>query len=393
VLFGQLARSTRLIWFDARGTGMSERDVTDVSAATLLMDAEAVIDAAQIDRFAVFCYGNLLSLLTALQLATEHPDRVTHLVLSLPYQSMRDVTDTPYAKAGMALAEADWPSYVAARYLILLGIDIAARPFVSQMATAAAAWADPAVGLLHRRLEEATDVGDLLPRVRQPTLVLREESQSFPPVRASQRVAAKIPGAQFRQYSYARGERVADLVLSFLGLSTPTTSVAAGPSGMAVVLFADIVDSTALTERLGDAAFRAKARDLDVALRSIISDAGGTTIDAKTLGDGVLATFPAASQAITAAVAFERAASAAQLQLHVGIHAGDVIHEQNNVFGGAVNIAARISALAAPGQVLVSRTVRDLARTSADVTFVDHGKHALKGIDDAVRVYEVRWRE
>jgi len=118
-LYGPLARSSRLIWFDARGTGMSERDVTEVSAATLLMDAEAVINAAQIDQFAMLCWGNLLPLLTALQLATEGPARVTRLVLHSPYPSMKDVADTPYAKVGMALAETDWPSCVAARFLVL----------------------------------------------------------------------------------------------------------------------------------------------------------------------------------------------------------------------------------------------------------------------------------
>ena len=76
--------------------------------------------------------------------------------------------------------------------------------------------------------------------------------------------------------------------------------------------------------------------------------------------------------------------------MHLGIHAGDVIREQNNVYGGAVNIASRISALSAPGEVLVSRTVADLARTSAGVTFEDRGEFALKGVADAQRVYAVR---
>jgi hypothetical protein len=81
-----------------------------------------------------------------------------------------------------------------------------------------------------------------------------------------------------------------------------------------------------------------------------------------------------------------------ELPLHLGIHAGDVIREENNVYGGAVNIAARICALSAPGEILVSATIRDLARTSAGVTFADRDEHELKGIDDAVRLYEVRWR-
>jgi class 3 adenylate cyclase len=229
-------------------------------------------------------------------------------------------------------------------------------------------------------------------------VLYRRSPEEYTSLAAAREIASSMPNAELRVIDRKTpgvfdDDGDVDVFTEFLDRDEAVPENAPRPSGTVIILFADIVDSTALTERMGDAAFRAKARALDDALRSIISDAGGTTIDAKTLGDGVLATFPAASQAITAAVAFERAASAAQLQLHVGIHAGDVIHEQNNVFGGAVNIAARISALAAPGQVLVSRTVRELARTSAGVTFADRGEHALKGIDDAVRLYEVRWRE
>ncbi len=385
--FGQLARSCRLIWFDTRGTGMSERDVTDVSAATLLMDAEAVINAAQVDQFAVWCWGNLLALSTALHLATEHPNRVTHLVLRSPFQSMRDAADTPYAKTGMALAEADWPSYVAAAFLVLK-ISTAVTPAADLLAKAATLWADPSAGLLYKRLEEATDLGDRLARVRQPTLVLTGEKDVIP-VRASQRAAAKIPGAQFRQFS----ESGIDAGLAFLGLSTPTTSAPAAPSGMAVVLFTDIVDSTALTERLGDTVFRTASRALDEGMRAAMRESGGTPVEGKVLGDGVMGVFTSASQAIDAARRCIELSAASELRLHVGLHAGDVIHEAGNVYGGAVNIASRICGLSAPGQVLVSDTVRGLARTSAGVEFEDRGEQALKGIDDAVRVYEVRWRE
>src|SRR5439155_10005246 len=116
----------------------------------------------------------------------------------------------------------------------------------------------------------------------------------------------------------------------------------------------------------------------------------GTTIEGKLLGDGVLATFPAASQAIDAALRCGIAGSAGGLPLHLGLHAGDVIREDGNVFGGAVNIASRICGLSAPGEMLVSGTVRDLARTSAGVRFEDRGEHNLKGVADTVRVYAIR---
>jgi class 3 adenylate cyclase len=164
-------------------------------------------------------------------------------------------------------------------------------------------------------------------------------------------------------------------------------------AGTAVILFADIADSTALTERLGDAAFRERARALDGSLRQAITGAGGTVIDGKLVGDGMLAVFTSAREAIDAARRCAEAGESCGLPLHLGLHAGDVIREEGNVYGGAVNIAARISGEAPPGEVLVSQTVRDLARTSAGPSaegFEDRGERNLKGVGEPVRVWAVR---
>ena len=166
------------------------------------------------------------------------------------------------------------------------------------------------------------------------------------------------------------------------------------PSGMTAILFIDVVDSTPLTERLGDAVFRAKARELNASLRKVIAESGGSPVEGPTLGDGVLAVFTSAHQAIEAALACGRSGDDAGLPLHLGLHAGDVTREKDpdgrdNVYGGAVNIASRISGLSAPGEVLVSETVRSLARTSAGVRFEDRGEQALKGVGERVRVWAV----
>jgi class 3 adenylate cyclase len=161
-------------------------------------------------------------------------------------------------------------------------------------------------------------------------------------------------------------------------------------SGTASILFTDIADSTALTERLGDAAFRAASRTLEERIRRAMREASGTPVDGKVLGDGVMGVFASAARAIDAARLCVAASSDAELPLHIGIHAGDVIREEGNVYGGAVNIASRICALCEPGEVLVSATVRDLARTSAGVSFEDRGEHAFKGIAEPLRVFAVR---
>jgi class 3 adenylate cyclase len=121
----------------------------------------------------------------------------------------------------------------------------------------------------------------------------------------------------------------------------------------------------------------------------VIRENAGTPIEGKLLGDGVLAVFTSAREAIQTAVCCAAAGASAGMPLHVGLHAGDVIREDGNVYGGAVNIAARIAGLSPPGEVLVSETVRSLARTSAGVHFDDRGEQALKGVGEAVRVWAV----
>jgi class 3 adenylate cyclase len=131
------------------------------------------------------------------------------------------------------------------------------------------------------------------------------------------------------------------------------------------------------------------------ALRSVIAKNGGRPIEGPTLGDGILATFTSARQAIEAALACAAAGNREGLPMHLGLHAGDVIREsdadgRSNVYGGAVNIASRISGLSAPGEVLVSETVRSLARTSAGVSFEDRGEQSLKGVGEPVHVWAVK---
>ena len=389
VFFEALAHSFRLITFDARGSGMSEREVTDISSATLIMDAEAVVEAAKLDQCVAFAEMDLLAAWTALQLAAEHPERVTHVVLESPFLNMRELADTPLGRVGPALAETDWNIYLQTVFRVLGGWDTAETAWVEPVARAAAGWVEQSIGLQYMRLREEIDIGDLLSQVRQPTLVTRLDP-NYVPARCSQRVTARVPGAQLRQYTDTTGAEQVELVRLFVGQpATPSTDAERLASGMAVILFTDIVSSTELTERLGDSRFREAWRSLEAGLRSAIAEAGGAAIDLS-LGDGVLATFPSASQAIDGAGRCLALSAASELGLHIGLHAGDVIREENNVFGGAVNIASRICGLSTPGEILVSDVVRGMARTSADVTFEDRGEHALKGVADPQRVYAVR---
>jgi len=242
------------------------------------------------------------------------------------------------------------------------------------------------------------DVRPLLPEVRSPTLVLHRRQCALVSVDSATGLASGIPDARLVVLEGESGapylgdtEAVLSAINEFLGEGEEMKAAAQLPEGMAVILFTDIADSTSLTERLGDSAFRARARELDTSLRSVIRESGGTAVEGKVLGDGVMAVFSSARQAIECALRCNAATEGTGLQLHLGLHAGDVIREGNNVYGGAVNIAARIAEASAPGEVLASDIVRGLARTSAGVSFNDRGEHDLKGVGEPQRLYEVQW--
>jgi class 3 adenylate cyclase len=247
------------------------------------------------------------------------------------------------------------------------------------------------------RAADGFDVTGLLPQLGTLTLVLHRRNHPYLDVGVARGLASQIPDARLALLEgtspmpfLGDTDAVLNAIDEFLGEGEEVTAPAKLPEGMAVLLFADIAESTALTEKLGDSAFRAKARELDTSLRSVIRESGGTAVEGKVLGDGVLAVFTSARQAIDCALRCEAASQPLGLQLHLGIHAGDVIREGNNVYGGAVNIAARIAAASEPGEVLVSDTVRGLARTSAGVSFDDRGEHELKGVGEPQRLFAIR---
>ncbi len=375
----------RFIMYDGRSMGSSDRGNTDFSLEGRLRDLDAVIERTGVHRFAV-C-GTLQGGPAAIAYAAQHPDQVSGLVLVATYAKGADYFNLiPAVRAMRALdtmAEEQWEYYSVALANAATGFrdsDAADR-----LATAFRSGTSARAYLAYLDANEKLDVTDLLPLVGVPTLVIHLASSPLSNVDLLRALASRIPNARL-----VTTEDLAGTIDAFLREDEEHAAAAPElPSGMSAILFADIADSTALTERLGDTAFRAKARDLDGALRAVIRDHVGTAIDGKLLGDGVLAVFTSARQAIEAALACSKAGDDAGLPLHLGLHAGDVIREENNVYGGAVNIASRIAGLSAAGEVLVSETVRSLARTSAAVRFKDRGERELKGVGEAVRVWAV----
>lgn len=166
------------------------------------------------------------------------------------------------------------------------------------------------------------------------------------------------------------------------------------PEGLVVVLMTDIVNSTELTDELGDVAFRARADKLHDRLVENIRFYKGKPAEGNVLGDGVLAVFTSAASALACAVECVEIARQCKLQLHVGAHAGDVLKRGQTVYGGTVNITARVTTKSHPDEVLVTDTIRALARTStASLQFEPRGTETLKGIREPLELYAVTGEE
>jgi class 3 adenylate cyclase/pimeloyl-ACP methyl ester carboxylesterase len=370
---------TKLTLFDHAGIGASQRDVSDFSLDAQVRTIEAVVARLAFDEITLV--AGVTATASAALYACRHPQRVRGLACLHPTPPM--VTD----RTAAAMRE-DWPLAVR-RWVSAV---IPEGPIATQRWWGKAIRESSTAEVAAAYCEEfaRADLREIYRQIPVPTLVCA--ASEGPDREGALALASLVPDCRV-----ALGASGHPALFDFMGIEAlptdPSPSVPGDAPGTAIILFADIVDSTSLTERLGNAAFRYRSRQLEEALRAAIRGTGGAPVEGRTLGDGVLGDFSSAAQAIAAAIACREAAANVGLALHLGLHAGDVEREAGNLYGIAVNMASRISALTAPNEILVSSTVRDLARASTDVTFDDRGEHALKGIADHVRVFAVRLHE
>ncbi len=393
-----LAEGRMLVWPIRRGDGASQRDVEDFSLEAQLADLNAVIDGLRLERFDLT--GQQDGGALAIAYAADHPEQVARLVLHAPFVHGTDFVGPEAGRSLVELVRGNWP--LARRVLADIAFPNGPLEWQRWMSSYLREAVSNEVAAKHLEFAMSLDVRTFASRVQAPTLVLHRRRQLSVPIAAGRAAAALIPEARFVALEgdagviYFQPEQALKPIREFLDAGREAAvGDPALPEGMTAILFLDIADSTALTTKLGDAAYREKERGLDSTLRAAISEAGGTPVEGKLLGDGVMAVFTSARQAIDAAQRCRDLGNGAGLPLHLGIHAGDVVREVDpdgraNVHGGAVQLASRVQSVAAPGEILVSATVRDLARTSAGVSFEDRGEHELRGIMEPQRLFAVR---
>jgi class 3 adenylate cyclase len=388
--FERLASFSTLLLYDKRGQGLSDRPPVPPTLEESMDDLHAVIQAAGFSRPSLFgvSEGGPMALL----FAASHPADVEKLVVFGTFaRTMRgddfsigfseDVYDRMLARM-----RAEWGGPVLVdMFGPTLGEDEA---FLGWWAKFLRSGSAPAGAVELMKLYREIDVRHALPAIEAPTLVLQKAKDRLIPHRFGKHLAEQIPGGRYfelpgRDHLFFTEDQDAllDEVEDFL----TGARVSREPERrLATVLFTDIVGSTDRAAALGDRRWRDLSEAHDEIVRKALSRHRGREI--KTMGDGFFASFDGPARAIRCAQEAVREADRIGIPVRAGVHTGECDVVGDDLSGLAVNIGARVGALAEPGEVLVSQTVKDLV-VGSGIEFEDRGTHSLKGVPGEWRLY------
>lgn len=391
-LLTRLASFSRLILFDKRGTGLSDR-VGDMPSLEIRMDdLRAVMDAAGSRRAALFGYseGGAMCVL----FAATCPDRASSLVLGGAYARRTAAPGHPWGPtpeqllAAAAQIEDDWGGSA--------GIETRSPSLANDeryrqwWARSLRSSASPAAAAMLMRMNMEIDVRHVLPAVRVPTLVLHSVHDAVIPLGAGRFIAEHIPGAKLVELQGvdhvpwgSDRDVIADEIEEFL---TGARHGADTDRVLATVLFTDIVGATEHAARAGDRSWHDLLDSHHALVRRELERFRGREID--TAGDGFLATFDGPARAVRCACAISRGVRALGIEIRAGLHTGECERMGEKLGGIAVHTGARVAAVAHAGEVLVSSTVKDLVAGSG-LVFQDRGARALKGVPGEWRLFAV----
>ncbi len=382
----RLAVFNRLILFDRRGAGLSDRLLRQQSVEQDAQDALAVLDAAGSERAALFTYA--LGGLVGALLAADHPERVGALIMYASTSRTSWAPDYDWAptyEEREALTVRNFGGWGEADSQVLRLVapsmvdDPALAEWFARMQRLAAS---PAEAQVIAKAMVDVDVREALPRIRVPTLVMHRHGDQAWDVRHSQYLAEHIAGARYVELEgvdslpfVGDSDAIVEEIEEFLTGGRRGGELA---RALLTVMFTDIVDATARAARLGDSRWRDLLAHHDAEVRAQLARFGGREI--KTVGDGFLATFEGPpSRALRCALAITAAARELGVEVRIGMHTGECELIGDDVGGMAVHIASRVNGLAAPGEVLVSGTVFGTV-VGGPFAFEDRGFHELKGV-------------
>ncbi len=392
-LLAKLSRFCRVIVFDKRGTGLSDPIAIDdlPTVEEWIDDLRAVLDDVGSTRTALMT--GVGASLMALVFAATYPDRTLSLVMVDPFARAQWAPDNDWGYridrlgADLDRIRANWGTRSGTMSLLapelLADRDLARRFMRYERQSASPGIARAMVGWMYD-----LDVRHVLPTIRVPTLVLHHRDAKRIPIEHGRDVAARIPNARFVELAgsanYIWAGDTGPMLAEIQAFLTGASPMLEPDRVLATVLFTDIVDSTVRARELGDTRWRDLLATHDRLVRESVERFRGRVV--KTTGDGVLATFDGPARAVQAAGSIRSALGDVGLEMRAGLHTGEVEVTPSDIAGIAVHIAARISALAGPGEILTSSTVRDLVAGSG-IVFEPRGTQRLKGIDEESRLF------
>ena len=395
----RLASFSRVIHFDKRGQGMSDRVSGAPTLETRMDDVRAVMDASSSPRAALLgaSEGGPMSIL----FAATYPERVWALVLAGSYARELWAPDYPWGTTEQEYlqyverVEHQWGTPEFATDAAESLAPSADPPAKAALATLIRQSASPGAAVAYARMNREIDVRQVLPAIRVPTLVINRTGEAPEIVEGSRYLAEHIQGARHVELPGEDHAIFAGDPEAFLGeieafLVDAWQDSEAGEAEpdrvLATILFTDIVGSTARAAELGDARWRELLQGHHAVVRRQLARFRGSEID--TAGDGFFASFDGPARAIRCARAISKGVRELGLEVRAGLHTGECERMDGKIGGIAVNIGARVASEAGPGEVLVSSTVRDLVAGSG-IEFQERGTAALKGVPGEWRLFAV----
>ena len=380
----------RLVRFDKRGTGLSDRPPGVPTPDERMEDAHAVMDAAGLEHAHVMGWSEGGPL--AIMLAVTHPERVQSLVLYATQATFRWRPDYPFGEpepdieAHYAEMEREWGGEEFARLFVPDGDDIA----IARLATYHRAGASPAAAVALARANQEIDVRGILGSIGVPTLVLNRTDDPVAPGPTGRYLADRIRGGRFVELPgrdhvmwFGDAETLCGEIEHFV---TGTRSVDRAQGVVRAILQCDIEGSTPLARRLGDETWADLLVEYGRRAVGAVEASGGRVVDQT--GDGLMAEFDGPVAAIRAARRLEGDAAELGVRVRAGVHFGEVRKQNGALRGIAVHVAARVMAAAEGGEVYVSDTVRDIV-VGSGLDFQDRGVHTLQGIEGERHLYAI----
>ena len=388
----RLGQSARVILFDKRGTGLSDRVDRQPDMDARMDDVRAVMDAVGTERAAIMGISEAGSL--ASLFAASHPSRCQALVLYGAFARFSSWFPTETAlQAFYDYADTSWGT--GASLPMFVPSMVGNKAFEEWWGRFERLGAPPAACIEIMRLNSQIDVSAILPTINVPTLVLHREGDVAVSVEGGREIASLVPDARYVELPGAdhipfvgdNAEEIVDVIREFL-----TGSRAPVPLNriLATVLLTDIVGSTAKVAALGDRRWRELLDEHDKVTRAELTRFRGREV--KSLGDGFLATFDGPARAIHCTQSIMTALRPLGIAIRAGLHTGEVEIADGDIRGIAVHITSRLADLGRSDDIVVSRTIKDLVAGSG-ISFEDFGTRVLRGVPEAWQLYLVAHRE